>query len=286
MSIKKIVESSNLPAEMQAQLVTAFNEAVTAKLRDIKIESYKACKARAKVAFMSLCEHLHRNVSDSVIKDSSEFKVALTEGMQDFIQAYLNKTVTEAVIVEQADARFNSELVNVIVERLTVNEASKDQLARAAIKKAVNESNQVKAQANLVTEENLALRKKLGQYEAGMAFKKATVGCTAEQKAVLAEKFNGKNAEFITKNLPSALKQILKESAGAGKAAKVITESTAQKAPVAGPSAADRKVILEKASALRKQDQNRSVINENLDSDDALKLEFKESFNHMDSANG
>jgi hypothetical protein len=260
--LSQLIEGLQVDKEVKDALKKELSEAVTEAaashyeaskpeiVKALKKEAYTVVKARARKSFERVCESLYNHSVKSINEESVRFKSQMVEGISEFVEAYCEEAVPETVIKENAEARFNRQLVENVRGLFTAEALRLDEATNNIVSGLSRKLTESRDGGNELIEENRKLKAELGKVEAIKAFKKLTEGCTTEQKKVLAERCKGYTAAQITKHLPS-MKESVIVSRDAASRKTVVTEGTKQKlVPKFQFSEAKKNDILNKAKTI------------------------------------
>lgn len=274
MDIETILEGvEGLDKETSKKIIAAFNEAVEKKakivvennLSTLKKRMYQSVKERARIAFAKTASVLYNESVKSINEDAVQYKEKIVQGLESFIEAYMEESIPQSIITEAAQSRVNNNLISLIKEHLAVDHVMSNEKFKGAMKIALEENKRLKNKVNVLVKENVEVNKFNTKFKAAVVFKELTVGMTDKQREFLVERFKGKDATYIKNNFPSA-KKLMLESIGTGTA----QANGEQKAPTSNVKPDESKVklikeqaaanIAKKKAAIVSQDDTMSVL--------------------------
>lgn len=282
MNINQIIGSLDLPADKREELEVAFEAAVNTvaesrvqvvtekKIKSLKRGMYRTVRERAKVAFKNVASHLYTEAKTGIDADCKQFKEDLVESTQIFIESHLNSALPAGLVKEEADARFNKNIVEGITKTLLVKEAHTNPEFKKAVKTAKIAVESAQKENDGLVKELTEARQTIDKHNAAIAFAKATKGCTQTQKSVLSEQFRGKSAADIKKHLPGAVDKLISGKAqpssrsivSEGSNSSVVTEDANNDLVQKGQAiVAEAKKRVAKAKAKRKASDNGQLTN-------------------------
>jgi len=174
------------------------------KLREAKVNIYKAVKAKAKDAFMEAV-NLVRAETQS---DAKEFKKDITEKLSDYLDSTMNKLVPDEIIKEAAEAKHYKALVEKVKEVIVIDEVTKDREVREAVNDANDIMKKLKMNNNKLMKEKIRMHKRCKEVEAELHLEKKVKGLTDSQKAFVTEALKGKEAGEIDELFESTIKMM------------------------------------------------------------------------------
>jgi len=236
-SVELVLEGVEMTEEQQSQLTEKMNEVIDQKvdkrvafilekkLRDAKVNIYKAVKTRAKEAFMEAV----KLVRDETQNDAKAFKQAMTEKLSDYLDATMKKHIPDNVIKEAAEARHYKGLVTKVKQAIVIDEVTKDHEVREAVNEANEIMKKLKGNNNKLIKEKIRLNNRCKVAEAELHLERKMTGLTDAQRTYVTEALKGKDVEEIDELFESTLK-MMKETGKKDKAepkgkAKTVTDN-------------------------------------------------------------
>ena len=176
------------------------------KLREAKVNIYKALKAKAKEAFMEAINLVREETQN----DAAEYKKELTEKLSDYLDSTMNKLVPDSIIKEAAEYKHYKNLVERVKEVIVIDEVTKDREVREAVADADEIMKKLKMNNNKLMKEKIRMHKRCKEVEAELHLEKKMKGLTDSQRTFVTEALKGKDAGEIDELYDSTMK-LMKE---------------------------------------------------------------------------
>ena len=192
-SVELILEGAELTDDAKTALTEQIEEIVKEKvdknvafileqkLREAKVNIYKAIKAKAKEAFMETINLVRAETQN----DAKEFKGELTEKLSDYLDTTMNKLVPDSVIKEAAEAKHYKSLVEKVKEVIVIDEVTKDREVREAVTDANEIMKKLKSNNNKLMKEKIRMHKRCKEVEAELHLEKKMKGLTDSRRLSL-----------------------------------------------------------------------------------------------------
>lgn len=213
-SVELVLEGAELTDDAKKALKEQIDAIVTEKtdknvafileqkLREAKVNIYKAVKAKAKDAFMEAVNMVRAETQN----DAKEFKKDMTEKLSDYLDSTMNKLVPDSIIKEAAEAKHYKSLVEQVKEVIVIDEVTKDREVREAVGDANGIMKKLKVNNNKLMKEKIRIHKRLKEAEAELHLEKKMQGLTDPQKTFITEALKGKDAGEIDELFESTTK--------------------------------------------------------------------------------
>ena len=213
-SVELVLEGAELTDDAKKALKEQIDAIVTTKtdknvafileqkLREAKVNIYKAVKAKAKEAFMEAFNLVRAETQN----DAKEFKKDMTEKLSDYLDSTMNKLVPDSIIKEAAEAKHYKSLVNQVKEVIVIDEVTKDREVREAVSDANGIMKKLKVNNNKLMKEKIRMHKRCKEVEAELHLEKKMKGLTDSQKTFVTEALKGKEASEIDELFESTTK--------------------------------------------------------------------------------
>jgi len=215
-SVELILEGAELTDDAKKALTEQINAIVNEqtdknvafileqKLREAKLNIYKAVKAKAKDAFMEAVNLVRAETQN----DAKEFKKDITEKLSDYLDSTMNKLVPDEIIKEAAEAKHYKNLVEKVKEVIVIDEVTKDREVREAVNDVNDIMKKLKMNNNKLMKEKIRMHKRCKEVEAELHLEKKVKGLTDSQKAFVTEALKGKEAGEIDELFESTIKMM------------------------------------------------------------------------------
>jgi len=225
------------------------------KLKEAKLNIYKAVKAKAKDAFMEAINLVRAETQN----DAKAFKKDLTEKLSDYLDSTMSKMVPDQIIQEAAEAKHYKTLVEKVKEVIVIDEITKSREVREAVNDANDIMKKLKANNNKLMKEKIRTHKRNKELEAELHLEKKMKGLTDTQRSFVTEALKGKDADEIDELFESTVK-LMREKSG----------SNTKPAPAARKTVTDPKVLKEQRERVLRESKR----NVNPDAIDNEEMEF------------